>query len=106
MEVHSCSHHEDAGVLCSTGIVYDVLYGVTLLALVYSGCAGGEIRLRGSTDYKEGRVEICLNNEWGTVCDQMWSVTNAGVVCRQLGLPNMGNSCSIFSYACFIYVMP
>ena len=34
----------------------------------------------------EGRLEICLNNEWGTVCNQMWNDTNAQVVCRQLGL--------------------
>ena len=42
------------------------------------------------TNYTEGRVEICLSNEWGTVCDQMWNVTEATVVCRQLGLAYAG----------------
>lgn len=43
----------------------------------------------GNSTY-EGRVEICLSDEWGTVCDQMWDATDAGVVCRQLGLGNTG----------------
>ena len=44
----------------------------------------------GGTSSVEGRVEICLRNEWGTVCDQMWDVIDASVVCRQLGLPFTG----------------
>ena len=55
-------------------------------------CVEGEVRLiNGSTNSTEGRVEICLYNEWGTICDQMWDNTDAGVVCRQLGLTNTGN---------------
>ncbi len=37
-------------------------------------------------------MEICLSDEWGTVCDQMWNTTAAAVVCRQLGLVSTGNS--------------
>ena len=56
--------------------------------LVTSGgvCEHGEVRLVNGSSIMEGRVEICLNETWGTVCDNGWSGNDARVVCRQLGL--------------------
>ena len=56
----------------------------------YIGCTERDVRLVGGATYFEGRVEICLNNEWGTICGQMWNNTDAGVVCRQLRLSPTG----------------
>ena len=33
----------------------------------------------------QGRVEICINNTYGTICDRNFDSLDAMVVCRQLG---------------------
>ena len=54
-------------------------------------CTTGDLRLLGGSTQYEGRVEICNNNVWGTVCDDSWGTNDAIVVCRQLGLQTNGN---------------
>ena len=70
--VHTCSHDQDAGVRCTP-------------------CSPqGAIRLREGTTNMTGRVEICNDKVWGTVCDDLWDNTDADVACRQLGFESSG----------------
>ena len=50
-------------------------------------CTHGSLRLVNGTHQvgvAEGRLELCLNQVWGTVCGDQIGVTEATVACRQM----------------------
>ena len=55
-----------------------------------------ELRLVGGDTPYEGRVEICIDNEWSSICDigdnyyYYWNNYEASVACRQLGYLGSG----------------
>ena len=84
-----CSHAEDAGVRCQTGDTHyhSAFQYAYMLFVVHAACIHGSVRLRGGSYSYEGRVEVCVNGVWGSVCDDYWGVLDAKVACRKVGYP-------------------
>ena len=58
---------------------------ILLNLFISETCSNDDVRLQGGIDMREGRVEVCRNRTWGTVCNDTWNNRDAGVVCHQLG---------------------
>ena len=64
----------------------DIVYhSITRIVTVEPCTPYGRVRLVAGSTKTEGRVEVCQNGVWGTVCDDSWNNADASVVCRQLG---------------------
>lgn len=50
-----------------------------------ANCSMGELRLVGSEDGDEGRLEVCVNGAWGTVCSNGFDTHETSVACHTLG---------------------
>ena len=75
--------------VCMDAVLKQLMSSYSLYCLC-TGCFEGEVRLVEGATRLEGRVELCKNNVWGTVCHTSWDKPDARVVCRQLGLSVAG----------------
>ena len=89
---NSCTHSSDAGATCVGGLMSLLLCYIVKCDdyTTCIACTPGDVRLVGGTVADEGRVELCQNNAWGTICDDGFDENDANVICRQLGYPDQG----------------
>ena len=84
---HVCTHFT---AFCSLDKLLAKSFLIPDLVSTYSNCTNGDVRLVDGSTPLEGRVEICINHAWGTVCDSHWGPAEANVVCKQLGYQPKG----------------
>ena len=61
-------------------------------------CSDWDLRLVNGSVLKEGRVEVCFNNTYGSICHDHWSGEDAQVVCRHLGYNSENSSALTHSF--------
>ncbi|XP_052818194.1 putative DMBT1-like protein isoform X2 [Mya arenaria] len=82
-QTKNCSLNTDVSKVvevCSFNIKYVEKY-------VPASCTTGinNVRLCNTDGKMSGRVEVFVDGEWGTVCDDSWDNLDATVVCKMLG---------------------
>ena len=69
---------------CS-GSALDVQITVRQAAAAPGAYVDGDLRLVNGAVPNEGRLEMYVDDQWGTFCDDYWTDDEADVACRQLG---------------------
>ena len=96
----NCNSTSDAGVTCQgensaqslnwmiQNVICRIMLNVPNNDCSFSSVAAGDpyaLRLVGGANEWEGRVEVSVNGEWGTVCSLDVVFDDVHIVCRQLG---------------------
>ena len=89
-----CGPRDDAGAVCQGSHCDRVLQVVMCficadVSTLFGNCTHGQLRLYGGVKDPNnrtwsGRLEICLNDAWGTICNTSFGDVDAKLACDQL----------------------
>jgi deleted-in-malignant-brain-tumors protein 1 len=65
-----------------------------------ANCTDGEARLVDGPSTNKGRLEVCHNQAWATVCNSGFGTEESRVICGQLGFQRYGNTTTVCSIPC------
>ncbi|NXB12774.1 DMBT1 protein, partial [Cnemophilus loriae] len=80
---HFCGHERDVGVTCTGSLCWSIPGSAEPCPC--PGADAVELRLVGGNSPCAGRVEVKLQECWGSAADDNWDMEDAEVVCQQLG---------------------
>ena len=89
-----CQGNELQTTRMLTSTVYNVYHLSLDRSVEASNCTDGSVRLQSGVPniVRDGRVEVCLNKVWGTVCDRQFSEDDAQIVCAQMDFEKTSKS--------------
>ena len=62
-----------------------MLFPITDLNVTHSNCTDYDVQLVDGPSLSEGKLLICINGVWGTLCNSGIDYIDAGVICLDLG---------------------
>jgi deleted-in-malignant-brain-tumors protein 1 len=97
MDYVECSGSEYQLSDCDYDVHVAEIVNVPGTECAYYGCYYGEIRLVGGESEREGRLEVCNNGRWGSVCGTQWTNRHTAVVCRYFGFSDLPTDLTYYS---------
>ena len=67
------------------------MYTLTVSEVKIVNCTEGDVRLVDGPSANKGRLEVCIDQNWATVCNSGFGTEEGRAACAQLGYQRYGN---------------